>query len=348
MSDEPEMESDEQSEDKVRPEIDGATAAAILLMLLADEDAGELVKSLDPVSVRRLGESMFKVANADEATIEAALDMFVERSRATSALSVGIEPRVRSVFTRALGNVRADNILTQIAPRSSAAALEMLRWLEVDTISTILRHEHAQVGALILAVLTPETAAKALADFDEHQQADLLARAARLTKVRREAVEDLEHVLADYADGTSSAPPIKLGGTSEAAQIVNRMRRADGQRLIDSIKKTDEDLAIAIERQMLVFEDLAQLDAKSLGAVLRVVEGAVLTRALRGVSPELFEQMLSCMSSRAADTIRDEISESPPAKKAEVEEAQRTILAAARKLADAGEIQLAGGEDEYV
>ena len=330
-----------------RPEVDGATAAAILLMLLGDEDAGEIVKSLDPSTVRRLGESMFKVANADEATVEAALDLFVSRCRATSALAVGVEPHVRSVLTRALGNVRADNILTQIAPNGSAAALDMLRWMEVETITNILSREHAQVGALILAVLTPETAAKAIAGFDEAIQADLLARAARLTKIRREAIEDLEQLLFDYASGDSTAPPLKVGGTSEAAQIVNRMRKSDGQRLINSIKQSDEALAAAIEREMLVFEDLASLDSKSLGSVLRAIDGPVLSLALRGADPQLLEQMLGCMSSRAAETIRDELAESPPAKRADVEKAQRTIIASARKLADAGEIQL-GGEDDYV
>lgn len=349
MSADPEIEPELEAEPLEAPkaEIDGATAAAILLMLLADEDAGELVKALDPANVRRLGESMFKVANADEATVEAALDMFVEKCRATSSLSVGVEPHVRSVLTRALGNVRANNILTEMAPKSSAAALDMLRWMEVETIATILAREHAQVAALILAVLTPETAAKALAGFDEQVQAELLARAARLTKIRREAIEDLEVVLGEYADACA-LPPLKVGGTSDAAQIVNRMRRADGQRLINSIKLTDEALALAIERQMLVFEDLGALDGKSLGAVLRSIEGPVLSRALRGAPPELLEQMLGCMSSRAAETIRDEMADSPPAKRAEVEEAQRTILAAARKLADAGEIQLGGGDDDYV
>lgn len=342
-----EIEAEVELDAPARPEIDGATAAAILLMLLGDEDAGEIVKALDPATVRRLGESMFKVANADEATVEAALDLFVARCRATSALAVGVEPHVRSVLTRALGNVRADNILTQIAPKGSAAALDMLRWMEVETLADLLSREHAQVGALILAVLTPETAAKAIAGFDEATQADLLARAARLTKVRREAIEDLEHLLSDYVSRSAGAPPLKVGGASDAAQIVNRMRKSDGQRLINSIKQSDEALAAAIEREMLVFEDLAALDSKSLGAVLRTVDGPILSLALRGAEPKLLEQMLGSMSSRAAETIRDELAESPPARRAEVEQAQRTILSSARKLADAGEIQL-GGEDDYV
>jgi flagellar motor switch protein FliG len=348
VSAETEIEIEIEDREEARPEVDGATAAAILLMLLPDEDAGEIVKSLGPSSVRRLGESMLKVASANEATVEAALDLFVERCRAMSALSVGAEPHVRSVLTKALGNVRADNILTDIAPSNSAAALDLLRWMEVETIAEILRREHAQVGALVLSVLAPDIAAKALAGLDEAVQADLLARAARLTKVRREAIDDLEVLLKAYTDRGSSAQAVKVGGMSEAAQIVNRMRKSDGQKLINSIKQSDEALAAAIEREMLVFDDLAALDSRQLGAVLRSVDGAVLALALRGATPELLEQMLASMSTRAAETIRDELAESRPARRSEVEEAQRTILSSARKLADTGEIQLGGGEDDYV
>lgn len=331
-----------------RADVDGATAAAILLMLLAEDDAGAIVKAMDPGEVRRLSETMFKVASADEATIEAALDLFVDRCRRTSALSVGAEPRIRSVLTQALGNVRADNILGEIAPRSSAAALDLLRWMEVETIASLLAKEHPQAAALILAVLTPEVAAAALARLEPARRSDLLARAARLTRVTAQAVEDLEAILREAGSDRAAAAPMKLGGAPDAAKIVNRMRKTDGQQVIAAIRETDEALAAAIEREMFEFGDLSALDTKSLGAVLRSVEAATLTLALKGAEPELLEQMLGCMSSRAAQTIRDEMAESPPAKRAEVDAAQRQILDAARKLADSGEIQLGGGDDDYV
>lgn len=332
----------------VRAELDGATAAAILLLLLPEEDAGEILKSLDPATVRQLSEGMFKVANADEATIGLALDLFVDRCRDVSDLAVRAAPKIKNVLTHALGNVRADNILAEIAPRGSAEALEMLRWMEVDTISKILKHEHSQVAALVLSVLTPDISAKALADFESEEQTGLLTRAARLSKVSREAIEDLELVLASYQGGGKTAPALKIGGATDAAKIVNRMKKADGLRLISSIKATDEALAAAIEREMFLFEDLAALDDKSLGAVLRAVEGSILTLALRGAEPALLEQMLGTMSARAAQTIRDELDESAKVKRADVEEAQRQVLAAARKLADDGEIVLGGGEDDFV
>lgn len=346
MSVETLIESDEDA--PVRKQVDGATAAAILLMLLPEEDAGEIVKSLDPATVRQLSEGMFKVANADEETIGLALDLFVDRCRQVSALSIGAAPRIKTVLTHALGNVRADNILAEIAPRGSAEALDMLRWMEVGTLSEIVQKEHSQVAALVLSVLTPDVSAKVLAGFDPDVQSDLLTRAARLSRVSRDAIIDLEAVLAGYKASASTASSFKVGGASDTARIVNRMKKAEGQRVISAIKQSDEALAEAIEKEMFLFEDLTALDDKSLGAVLRAVDGATLTLALKGADEDLLGRMLGTMSARAAQSIRDDLAEGGRVKKSEVEEAQRSVLAAARKLADEGEIVLGAGEEDFV
>src|SRR3546814_10777259 len=104
--------------------------------------------------------------------------------------------RIRTVINEAVGNVRADNILAAVAPQRSAASLEMLRWMDVEAISGLLASEHPQVGALILSVLVPDVAARAIETLDELLQADLVLRAAMLTSVPAAAIEDLESVLA--------------------------------------------------------------------------------------------------------------------------------------------------------
>lgn len=327
---------------------DELTAAAILLMLLEEEDSAAILASLDPAELRKLGQAMFKVASANEATVQSALDLFVDRCRTVPDLAVGVAPRIRTVMTHALGNVRADNILAEIAPRDSARVLETLRWVEVPRIAEIIRNEHPQVAALILAVLTPEAAAEALTGLAGEIQADLLARAAQLSKVGSQAIADLETILEDYGPAAAAGAAVKVGGRSDAARIVSRLSRADGQRVLQSIKERDEALAQAIENEMVLFSDLGALDARSIGTVLRTVDAAVLTLALRGAEPELAERMLESMSARAAQTIRDEMAEAAPVKRQDVEDAQRQVVAAARRLADAGEIMLGGGADEYV
>jgi len=328
--------------------VDGPSAAAILLMLLEEDDAAEILRGLDPDEVKLLGKAMFDSSEASEAMVESALDKFVQRSRSVSALSVGAEPRIRSVITQALGNVRGDNILLSIAPQSSATCLEMLRWMEVFTIEQILAEEHPQVGALVLAVLHPDVAAKALEGLEDGAQADLLYRAARLNLVSAEAIADLETLLARRSDVKSTAPRMKLGGKSEIAKIVNAMPKTSGDRILKTVKKRDRIVGQEIEDEMFIFENLSDLDAKSLGAVLRTVDAQTLTLALKGASDALVDKALGSMSARAAQSIRDDMADRGPTKRAEVDEAQKQIILVVRQMAEDGTVTLGSGGEDYV
>jgi flagellar motor switch protein FliG len=328
--------------------VDGAAAAAILLMLLEEQEAASILKHFAPEEVMMLGRAMFAAAEANEAQIEGALTRFIESSRSVSTLAVRADPRIRSVMHQALGNIRADNILAEIAPQSSAAALDILRWMEVPTIAHILASEHPQVGAIILAVLTPEVAGQVLETLDEAAQSDLVVRAARLSSVPAEAIADLEVILDRASAIKASAPTLKLGGTSEAARIVNSLKKPTSERVLRTIKKRDKQLGQDIEEEMFIFDNLLELDAKSLGTVLRSVDASSLGLALKGASAELVDKMLGSMSARAAQSIRDDMAESGLVKRAEVEEAQKAIIAVARKLAEAGEITLGAKGDDYV
>src|SRR3546814_11993813 len=132
---------------------------------------------------------MYDTANATEGQIEQALDSFVARSRSVSALAIGADTRIRTVIHQAVGNVRADNILANVAPRQSAASLEMLRWMDVDAISALLASEHPQVGALILSVLVHDGGARDIETLDALFQARLGMREAQRPPVHGGATD---------------------------------------------------------------------------------------------------------------------------------------------------------------
>jgi flagellar motor switch protein FliG len=335
-------------EDRMDDRINGSAAAAILLMLLDENEAATILKHLDPDEVRLLAKGMFDAANASEREIEQALESFVDRSRGISALAVGADTRIRTVIHQAVGNVRADNILANVAPQRSAASLEMLRWMDVDAISALLASEHPQVGALILSVLVPDVAARAIETLDEALQADLVLRAAQLTSVPAAAIEDLEAVLGNAnADGQRVVKQT-IGGPSEVAKIMKKMPKSLSERTIRTLKKQNKVLAQLIEEEMFIFENLRDLDAKSLGTVLRSVDAAILSVALKGADRSMADMCLSTMSARAADTIRDEMTEMTMVKRSDVEEAQKAIMMIVREMAASGEIMLAGADEEYV
>lgn len=331
-----------------KPAIDGSSAAAILLMLLDESEAATILKHFGPEEVRGLAKAMFDTANASEAQIEQALDRFVVRSRDVSALAIGADTRIRTVINQAVGNVRADNILAAVAPQSSAASLEMLRWMDVDAISGLLASEHPQVGALILSVLVPDVAARAIETLDELLQADLVLRAAQLTSVPAAAIEDLESVLAAAnVDGQRVAKQA-IGGPSDVAKIMKKMPKQLSERTIRALKKTDKLLAQAIEEEMFIFENLRDLDKKSLGTVLRSVDAAELAIALKGTDEEMVDLCLATMSKRASETIRDEMAEMTMVKRTDVDEAQKAVMLVVRQMAASGEIMIAGAGDDYV
>lgn len=330
------------------PAIEGSAAAAILLMLLDESEAATILKQLGPEEVRQLAKAMFDTANASEQQIGQALDRFVTRSRDVSALAIGADTRIRTVMNEAVGNVRADNILAAVAPQRSAASLEMLRWMDVDAISGLLASEHPQVGALILSVLVPDVAARAIETLDEVLQADLVLRAAMLTSVPAAAIEDLEAVLASAnVDGQRVAKQA-IGGPSDVAKIMKKMPKQLSERTLRSLKKHDRVLAQTIEEEMFIFENLRDLDKKSLSSVLRSVDAAQLAIALKGADEEMVDMCLATMSQRAAETIRDEMAEMTMVKRADVDDAQKSVMQVVRQMAAAGEIMIAGGGDDYV
>lgn len=326
----------------------GCEAAAILLMLLAEEEAADVLSRLEPDEVQQLGGAMFGVADVSETQVNGVLDMFVDRARARTTIGFGADGHIRGMMEKALGPDRADNVLARITPPARANALDALKWMDAQTIAALVESEHPQIAALVLAHLEPPVAADVLQLLAEDLQADVVYRIARLGPVTAEALEDLETILLRQVNRLSQGATSKRGGPSEAAQIVNNTRQPAEQRIIKQLGKLDRNLARAIEDEMFVFDNLNALDDKSLGTLLRTVESEILIVALKGTEAGLRERMFGCMSSRAAQSIQDEIAERGPMRLAEVQEAQKEVLSIARKLADAGTISLGGKGEDYV
>nr|WP_269090317.1 FliG C-terminal domain-containing protein [Sphingopyxis lutea] len=220
--------------------------------------------------------------------------------------------------------------------------------MDVDAISALLESEHPQVGALILSVLVPDIAARAIETLDEVKQADLVLRAAQLTSVPAAAIEDLEAVLSSAnADGQRVAKQA-IGGPSDVAKIMKMMPKQLSERTIRALKKHDKALAQIIEEEMFIFENLRDLDKKSLGTVLRAVDAAQLAIALKGTEEDMVDLCLSTMSQRASETIRDEMAEMTMVKRVDVDEAQKAIMQIVRQMAASGEIMIAGAGDDYI
>jgi flagellar motor switch protein FliG len=329
-------------------EQNGSEAAAILLMMLGDAEAAEILSHLEPHEVQHLGSAMFNVADVSESQVGEVFDIFMNRTRARTTIGFGAAPRIRAVMEHALGADRAEGMLARITPPTRSRALDALRWMDAKTIAALIAHEHPQIAALVLAHLEPPIAADVLQLLPVEIQPDVIYRVAKLESVTGDALEELERILVKEVGRVSSSPSTSRGGASEAAKIMNNMRKGSDKGIIRTLGKLDKQLCQRIEDEMFIFEDLSDLDEKNLGILLRSIENDVLIVALKGADEKLREKMLGCMSARAADSIRDEMTERGPMRLAEVHEAQKEMLTIARGLADAGTLMLAGRGDDYV
>ena len=328
----------------------GVERAAVLMMLVDEEEAASILQKLDPEEVRQLGKAMYDVADVSEAEVEQVLDDFTWKARSRTGVTFDPGPKIETMMNKALGPERAESVLARIMPAQAAVNIELLEWFEPVEIANMIETEHPQIAAVLLANLDPDIAAKVFEHLPEAMQPQILRRIAKLGPVPPEAIETLKVMLQSRA-GAAKKPSagLQMGGTREAAKILSGARKSVEQKVMPKLAKIDRDVARAIEEAMFVFDNLLEMDDKNLATMIRSVDGDVLTRALKGVEEEVRERFLGCMSSRAADGIRDEMEARGQMKLAEVLEAQKVMVSIARGLIKDGTIVMpGGGEDDYV
>jgi len=182
----------------------------------------------------------------------------------------------------------------------------------------------------------------------EASQSQVVHRVATLGPVSPDAIAMLEDMLARRITESHGRAALTMGGPREAADIINAAARTVERRVMPEIAKQDKALARAIENEMFKFEHLFVLDDKSMGSLLREVDSDTLIAALKGTAEDSRDVFFRAMSSRAADGVRDEIAARGRMKMAEVIEAQKAIITAARRLAAEGVIVFGAGDDDYV
>ncbi len=326
----------------------GVERAAVLMMLVGDDEAAAILQKLDPEEVRQLGKAMFAVADVSELEVETVLDDFVGKARARTGVGFDPRPRIESMMNRALGPEKADSVLARITPPADACQIDLLDWLDASEIAALIEKEHPQISAVLIANLDPAIGAQVLELLPDSVQPDVLHRIARLGPITPEAVETLKTMLSGRIGANQQSTGVLLGGTREAARIMSSARKTTEARVMPKLFKIDRDTAKAIEEAMFIFDNLLELDDKNLGTLIRNIDGDVLVRALKGVDEGMRGRFLACMSSRAADGVRDELESRGPMRLSEVHEAQKSIIQIARSLAKEGTIMMGGGDDDYV
>ena len=327
----------------------GLNDAAIMLMSLGEEEAAEVFKHLSPKEVQKLGETIARMRTVSREKVDEVLNRFTSDAAAQSLLVSDTSNYVRAVLKRALGDDKAALLIDRILQGGDVSGIESLKWMDPLSVAELLRNEHPQIVAAILVHLDAEQSSDILMHLTERQRSEVMLRIATLEGIQPTALKDLNEVLFKVLAGGDKVRKSSLGGIKAAAEIINLLGSGMDAAVLESIRGYDMDLAQKIMDKMFVFDDIVKLDDRAIQTVLREVASETLVVALKGAQPEVREKILSNMSSRAAEALREDLESRGPMRLSEVEAQQKEILKTVRRLADEGQIALAsGGDDAFV
>lgn len=326
---------------------EGIERSAILMMALDDDTAAEVFKHMSQREVQKVGLAMAGLTQLTTERLMEVLREFDLEIEEMGGINLQSSDHIRSVLVKALGEERASSLLEDIFESNNDSGIDALNLMEPSVVSEMIRDEHPQIIATIMVHLERHQASEVLARFDEGLRNDVVLRIATFSGVQPAALQELTEVLSGLLDG-QNLKRSKMGGVRTAAEILNLMNSTQEESVIESVRHHDDSLAQQILDEMFVFDNLADVDDRSIKRILQDVDSNSLVIALKGAPEEVRDRFLTNMSSRAAELLREDMQMRGPIRLSQVEAEQKNILQLVRRLADAGEVTLAGGDDAYV
>ena len=327
----------------------GIRRSSVLLFSLGQAEAIEVFKYLGPKEVQKLSLAMAGLSNLSHEEVEKVVGQFREECAARANFGATDE-YLRNVLVEALGPDKAANLLDKILQGNDHSGIESLKWMDPSSAADLIRNEHPQIIATIMVHLDPDLSSAILSYFPERMRNEVLIRTATLEGVQPQALRELNDVLTQLLSGSDRVKKSAAGGVGMTAEILNFLGSNVEASALSYIREYDPELAQRIQDKMFVFDNILEIDDRSIQTVLREVQSDSLVVALKGTSQELKDKIFRNMSSRAAEMLRDDLESKGPVKLSEVEAEQKEILKIVRKLADEGQIVIAskGGDEGLV
>ena len=324
----------------------GLENSAILLMSLGEEEASEVFKHLTPKEVQRLGETISRMKPITRERVDSVIEDFEKVAASESLLVTDNDEYVKAVLRRALGEDKAGLLIDRIMQGNDVTGIESLKWMDASTVAELLRNEHPQIVAVLLVHLEFDQASEILKLFSERHRNEVMVRIATLDGVQPTALNDLNEVMGRVLASGERTRRRTLGGVKAAAEILNLLGSGVETAVLDFVREADTDLAQRIMDNMFTFDEVESIDDKGIQALMKEVQSESLVVALKGATPALRDKIFKNMSTRAAETLKEDLEGRGPVRLSEVEAEQKELLKIVRRLVDEGQIVLVGGGDE--
>lgn len=329
----------------------GGQKAAILLFSLGEDLASEILKKLDDDELKKLGTSMSQVLTLSPEVFDSVFAEYHSLASSHRPLTLNPVQRsqfIRNVFSKAIRGEKGQALIDEITLKGKWNLFQKIRKLDSRTLANLIRNEHPQTIAVVLAHLDAGHSALTLDELPLRVQTDVLYRIAQLERVPPAMLEEIDQILQDEVSGVENAEGGKVGGIRSAAEILNQMNPSMENQVLQALDEQQQGLADEIRRLMFVFEDLINVDDRSISAILKEVETETLKTALKTASEELKERIFRNMSERASLMLKEDLEVMGPVRLRDVEAAQQAIIKIGKRLEAEGKAILTGKSKEDV
>lgn len=325
--------------------LSGRRKAAVLIAALGSEHAAGVIKHLKDEEIEALSLEMASMSSVTERATESIMNELAMIAEEHGAISGGLD-LAREVLERALGSERASELLGRLSSAAEMRPFEFLRRTPPDQIAGFLRSESPQAIALIVANLHSSLAAQVLARLPESTRPEVALRIAKMGDASAEVIQQVEEIVRRQLTAVVQQEYATAGGVRSLADILGHTDRSTERAVLDHLGSTDGELAEEVRRMLFVFEDIVKLDDRAIQQVLREADQKDLVLALRGAPEAVREGILSNMSERGAEMLKEELEIQQPQRKRDIDAAQGRIVAVVKRLEEAGTIVISGGDDE--
>ena len=324
--------------------VPGIRKAAILLITLGDQASAEIIKDLPEDDVQRVSREIAMVSHISNEQAEGVLEEFNQLTMAGDFIVRGGLEYAKKILMSAFPVDTAKKLLDRLtkALGSDVVSLDVLQKADPQQLAKFIHSEHPQTVALVLSHLNPSQAAALLVSLPQNMRSDVALRMASLDQISPEIITKIAGIIGSKLKTLGEFSRESYGGVRAVAEMFNRLDSTSSKEILDHIEQQDTNLVATIRHLMFVFEDLLLIDQGGIKEILGKVDRKVLTIALKGTSDQLKEHILSCMSQRGADMMREDMEALGPIKIKEVEAAQQQIIAIVRQLESEGTISLKG------
>lgn len=327
--------------------LDGVTKAAILLLSLDAQTAGEMLKNLPADAIESVTRELASLGQVPAPLRTSVVEEFYQITIASQYAAEGGLEYAKVLLKESLDSKTADKVLAQIQTQVQKTPFSFLQKAESENLLTFIQDEHPQTIALIVCHLPFHKASEIVVGLQSEKQIEVIKRIANMEQTNPEVIREVEKGLESRLANMLSQSTEKTGGVDAVAEILNLADRTTEKQIMEGLEAEDPELVEQIRRLMFVFEDIRMVDDRGIQSVLKEVDNDELALALKTASEELKQKIFGNMSERAAQLIKEDMEYMGPVRISDVESAQQRIVDIVRRLEDSGEIVIAGrGGDE--